>query len=107
MTDWLTLCRLRAGRPSAQPLLRLSTNYTKLDGWLLKSRTEAARVKSSMERAASTQIYGQSVYLALCGVDMLRSRLFHGPPYLNHVLLPPLLPPSDRMPPQESLQDDK
>lgn len=69
-------------------------------------RTEAARVKSSMERVASTQIYGQSVYLALCCVDMLRSRLFHGPPYLNHVLLPLPPPPSDRTPLRESLQDD-
>lgn len=59
-----------------------------------------------MERAGSTQIYGQSVYLALYCADMLRSRLFHGPPYLNHVLLPLPLPPSDHTPPQESLQDD-
>lgn len=69
-------------------------------------RTEAARVKSSMGRAASTQIYGQSVYLALCCADMLRSRLFHGPPYLNHALLPLLPLPSDHTLPQESLQDN-
>lgn len=59
-----------------------------------------------MERAASTQIYGQSIYLALCCADMLRSRLFHGPPYLNHAPLPLLPPPSDRTPPRESLQDN-
>lgn len=70
-------------------------------------RTEAARVKSSMERAASTQIYGQSVYLALCCADMLRSRLFHGTPYLNHVLLPLLLLPLDHTLPRESLWDNK
>lgn len=58
----------------------------------VRERTEAARVKSSMKRAAVTQIYGQSVYLALCSEGMLRSRLFHGPPYLSHAL-PPLLPP--------------
>lgn len=41
--------------------------------------------------------HGQSVYLALCSVGTPSSRLFHGPPYLSHVLLLLLPLPPVRM----------
>lgn len=69
-------------------------------GTMSMGRSRAGEVGES----SSHTEHGQSVYLALCSVGTPSSRLFHGPPYLSHALLLPLLPPPVRMLSLGSLQ---
>lgn len=49
MTDWLTLCRLHSFKPCAEPLLRLSANYTGVDSCLPKCRCQWSKLEYRYE----------------------------------------------------------